>query len=111
MKSDTMTVRAATFTILASVFAIGFATLAARLKVEQVDRVAEHRGRLESQSSRIVQTAGLRGRSQRRSDVRKRGSRGRQNKKKKQECEKPKLFHLRLPTNKYERRKSISKQL
>ena len=62
MKSDTMTVRAATFTILASVFAIGFATLAARLKVEQVDRVAEHRGRLESQSSRIVQTAGLRGR-------------------------------------------------
>ena len=62
MKSDTMPVRAATFTILASVFAIGFATLAARLKVEQVDRVAEHRGRLESQSSRIVQTAGLRGR-------------------------------------------------
>lgn len=62
MKSDTVTVRAATFVLLASAFATGFASLAARLKVEQLERVAEHRGQMESQSSRIVQTAGLRGR-------------------------------------------------
>ena len=62
MKSDTLIGRLATFGVLASVFMTGFAVLAVRLRVEQLDRASEHAGEMSRQSFRRVQTAGLRGR-------------------------------------------------
>lgn len=50
------------FVILAACFSTGFLILASRLKVEQVDLVAEHRRQMQSQSMRRLQTVGLRGR-------------------------------------------------
>ena len=48
--------------LLIAVFAAGFATLAARLKTEQIDRSDEHRAAMASQSYRYAATAGERGR-------------------------------------------------
>lgn len=52
----------AAFSVLAVIFAVGFTTLAVRLKEEQLDRAAEHRRDMQSQSYRRVQTTGVRGR-------------------------------------------------
>ena len=49
------------FALLTLVFSAGFTVLAVRLRVEQVDKAAQHRSEMETQSFRRVQTAGLRG--------------------------------------------------
>lgn len=50
------------FSALVFTFAIGFLTLAFRLKGEQIDSAAEYRRQMQAQSFRRVQTVGLRGR-------------------------------------------------
>ncbi len=62
MKSDTTAVTLTSLVLLTLAFVSGFALLAVRLKAEQVDRAADHRSEMASQSFRRVQTAGLRGR-------------------------------------------------
>ena len=61
MKNDTVIVRLVSFALVTVTFGIGLTVLAVRLKGEQVDRVAEHRQEMDSQSSRRVLTAGPRG--------------------------------------------------
>ena len=50
------------FWLLAAFFAAGFATLAVRLKEIQVDNAAQYLREMQSQSFRVVRTAGSRGR-------------------------------------------------
>ncbi len=62
MINDSVLSRVVSFGLLTAVFGVGLTILAVRLRAVQVEGVAEHRLEMSSQSQRIVQTAGLRGR-------------------------------------------------
>lgn len=62
MKSEFSLSGLVAFVLLAICFAAGFLVLVFRLKTEQIDRAAEYRRQMQSQSFRRVQTIGMRGR-------------------------------------------------
>jgi len=62
MKTEAPISAIVSFWLLTALFTVGFAALAVRLKEEQVDLAAEHLRDMDSQSFRLVQTTGLRGR-------------------------------------------------
>ncbi len=62
MKHDSVLLRAVSFGLAATVFGAGLVLLAVRLRHKQIDEVVVHRLAMAGQSSRLVKTAGVRGR-------------------------------------------------